>query len=142
MEAHEYNVDLLWKIDRRGILSSEQLNTSIEVATPPQFPGGIEGLWSPEHLITAAVSSCFMTTFLSIADKSRLAFESFSCSAKGILNMCEGQLMMTEILLHATLKISEQTDSERAEKILEKAEKYCLISNSIKSKVSLTTTIS
>jgi len=35
----------------------------IEVATLPEFPKGIPGIWSPEHLFTAAVSSCLMTTF-------------------------------------------------------------------------------
>ncbi len=68
MDAHYYNVDLNWIADRKGIISSPELVQKIEVATPPQFTNGIEGVWSPEHLLTAAVNSCFMTTFLAIAD--------------------------------------------------------------------------
>jgi peroxiredoxin-like protein len=141
MEAHYYHVNLKWLQDRKGELSSPELNNSFEVATPPQFPGGIEGIWSPEHLLTAAVSSCFMTTFLSIAEKSKLNYESFSCNAKGKLELVEGKMLMTEILLEAHLKISNEVDKERAEKILEKSEIHCLISNSIKSKVSLLSNI-
>ncbi|MCX6295380.1 MAG: OsmC family peroxiredoxin, partial [Bacteroidetes bacterium] len=83
MEPHNYNVDLNWISDRKGEISSPELNAKIEVATPPQFPKGIEGIWSPEHLFTAAVNSCFMTTFLSIAENSKLEFVTFSCNAKG-----------------------------------------------------------
>ncbi len=52
--------------------SSPVLNTKIEVATPPEFPKGIAGIWSPEHLLVAAVSSCLMTTFLAVAENSKL----------------------------------------------------------------------
>ena len=55
----------------------------IEVATPPEFPKGIAGIWSPEHLFVAAISGCLMTTFLAIAENSTLEFTSFSCQAKG-----------------------------------------------------------
>lgn len=67
MEAHKYLVNLEWSMDRKGEISSPVLDQKIEVATPPEFPKGMPGIWSPEHLFTAAVSSCFMTTFLAIA---------------------------------------------------------------------------
>lgn len=141
MEAHYYNVNLHWTSDRKGKISSPELNDTIEVATPPQFPNGIEGIWSPEHLLTAAVVSCFMTTFLSIAENSKLEFESFNCKSKGKLEQIEGKFLMTEIILEPTLIITKESDKDRAERILQKSETACLISNSIKSKVSLITTI-
>jgi peroxiredoxin-like protein len=141
MEAHYYNVNVNWVADRKGEISSPELHDKIEVATPPQFPKGIEGIWSPEHLLTGAVSSCFMTTFLSIAENSRLEFLSFNCSAKGKLEQVEGKFLMTEILLEPVLVIAKEADKEKAERILQKSEAACLISNSIKSKVSLLTTI-
>lgn len=141
MEAHAYKVDLKWISDRKGEISSPELNTKIEVATPPQFPKGIEGIWSPEHLFTAAVNSCFMTTFLSIAENSRLEFISFSCDGSGILDQIDGKFIMTEIILNPILKISNEKDLEKAERILQKSESACLISNSIRAKVVLKTTI-
>ena len=141
MEPHNYNVDINWVADRKGELSSPELTHKFEVATPPQFPKGIEGIWSPEHLFTASVISCFMTTFLSIAENSKLDFVSFKCSAKGKLEQLEGRLLMTEILLEPILVITKESDTEKADRMLHKAEAACLISNSIKSKVSLSTTI-
>jgi peroxiredoxin-like protein len=141
MEPHYFNVNLSWFTDRKGEMSSPELNDKIEVATPPPFPKGIEGIWSPEHLLTAAVNSCFMTTFLAVAENSKLEFVSFDCNAKGKLEQIEGKYLMTEILLEPTLMITKEADKDRAGRILQKSEAACLISNSIKSKVSMVTTI-
>jgi organic hydroperoxide reductase OsmC/OhrA len=141
MEAHFYNTNIEWKRDRKGVLSSPELPLTFEVATPPQFPKGMEGIWSPEHLLTAAVGSCFMTTFLSIAENSKLNFTAFSCSAQGKLEQAEGKLLITEIVVKPVLTILNITDKEKAEKVLQKSEAACLISNSIKAKVILETDI-
>lgn len=61
---HEYEVEVNWKNDRLGVLYSPELTDEVSVATPPQFNKGIAKIWSPEHLFTAAVNSCLMTTFL------------------------------------------------------------------------------
>ena len=45
--------------------------------------------------------------------------------------------VMTEITLRPTLVIGNARDFERANQILEKAEKHCLISNSIRSETKL-----
>ena len=144
MDAHFYNVDIAWKQDRKGLLSSPELintdkadNNGIEVATPPEFPKGIPGIWSPEHLFTAAVSSCLMTTFLSIAENSKLEFTHFECKSKGKLELVDGKFMMSEIILEPSVTIANESDREKAERILNKAEAACLISNSIRSKVTM-----
>ena len=141
MDTHIYNVDINWNTERKGVMCSPELNMlagksgCIEVATPPEFPKGIPGIWSPEHLFTAAVSSCLMTTFLAIAENSKLEFVSFQCHSEGKLEKVDGKFLMTEIILEPKLVIRHESDKERAERVLQKSEAACLISNSIKSKV-------
>ena len=141
MEPHYYNVEVNWNSERKGIMCSPELykdaGSCIEVATPPEFPKGMPGIWSPEHLFTAAVSSCLMTTFLSIAENSKLAFVSFSCKSKGKLEQVDGKFMMSEITLEPTIIIADEKDRERAERVLQKSEAACLISNSVKSKITM-----
>ena len=136
-QEHIYQVDLKWAEGRIGILSSPVLDDRIEVATPPQFPGGVEGIWSPEHLFVSSVSSCFMTTFTAIAENSKLSFESLEVKAEGKLDKKEGKFMVTEITLKPELMIADEADAEKASRIMEKAEAACLISNSIKTKITL-----
>ncbi|PKQ45273.1 OsmC family protein [Confluentibacter flavum] len=141
MEAHYYNVDINWEHTRKGMLCSPELNKKngvcIEVATPPEFAKGISGIWTPEHLFVAAVSGCLMTTFLAIAENSTLEFTSFCCQAKGTLEMIEGQLMISEILLKPTVVIHNEAYRDKAIRVIKKAENACLIAHSIKSKITL-----
>jgi peroxiredoxin-like protein len=145
MEPFYYNVDVNWNQDRKGVMCSPELNrdagSCIEVATPPEFPKGIPGIWSPEHLFTAAISSCLMTTFLAIAENYKLAFSNFSCKSTGKLEQLEGKFLMSEIILEPTVTIAEEKDRERAERVLQKSEAACLISNSVKSKITMYPTI-
>ena len=134
---YTYEVNLSWNEDRKGTASSPALSQSIEVATPPEFPKGIEGVWSPEHLFVASVNACLMTTFLAIAENSKLEFIEFHSSATGILDKVEGKFMMTEIYLRPSLTIQNPEQEEKALKVLNMSEKACLISNSIKAKVIL-----
>lgn len=137
MDAHFYNVDINWKSGRTGEMTSPELTNTVEIATPPQFPNGVEGIWSPEHLFTAAVASCLMTTFLAIAENSKLEFTDFQCGSKGKLEQVEGKFLMTEVILEPKVTIANEADREKAERVLHKSEAACLISNSVKSKVTM-----
>lgn len=132
-----FEVNLQWKNDRKGTLSSPVLPNQIEVATPPDFPKGMAGIWSPEHLFVAAVNSCFMTTFLSIAENSKMEFISFECNAVGIVDKVDGKYVVTEITLQPKILIPSSQNEDKARRIIEMTEKACLISNSIKSKINL-----
>lgn len=132
---HEYAVEVNWKNDRLGVLYSPELADKVNVATPPQFNKGMAKIWSPEHLFTAAVNSCLMTTFLAIAENSKLDFENFTSKSFGKLEMVDGKYMMSEVTLVPILTIRREGDKERAMRVLQKSEAACLISNSIKSEI-------
>ena len=133
---YSYATEVEWTGERGGDLSAPDL-PSLEVDAPPEFKGH-EGVWTPEHLFVAAVNSCFLTTFLAIAENSKLEFVSFRADAKGKIEKLEGQgFIMTEVVLHPKLLISHARDVDRARRILQKAEKNCLISNSIKAETRL-----
>jgi len=133
--AHHYKVNVNWKNDRMGLMSSPVLQSTIEVATPPEFPKGMAGIWTPEHLLVAAVNSCLMTTFLAIAENSKFSFVNFESNADGKLEKVDDKYMISEILLTPVLVIHDEVDREKAKRVLDKSEAACLISNSVKSKI-------
>jgi peroxiredoxin-like protein len=133
--TYHYEVNLNWESDRKGTISSPVLNSNIEVATPPEFTKGIPGIWSPEHLLVAAVNSCLMTTFLAIAENFKFDFIHFESNANGTLEKVDGKFMMSEVVLSPVLTIAPDADKEKAIRILEKSEAACLISNSVKAKI-------
>ncbi len=132
---HYYDVTVTWDCERKGIMSSAVLPQTIEVATPPEFPKGMPGIWSPEHLLVAAANSCLMTTFLAIAENSKIEFSSFTSKSVGKLEMVENKYMISEITLQPTVVIASEEQRERTLRVLQKSEAACLISNSLKSKI-------
>ena len=131
-----YNTTVHWKNDRIGELSEETL-PAITVATPPEFAKGVPNIWSPEHLFVASANVCLMTTFLSIAENSKLEFVSYKANAVGKLDKADGKFAIVEIVLSPEITLAQGVDENRARRILEKSEANCLISNSMKTKITL-----
>ena len=104
---------------------------AIEVAAPPEF-NGPEGMLSPEDLFVAAAASCFMTTFVTFSKKIRFDYKSFSCIARGTLERVEKGFEFTKIHISTTVSVGSDEIKSKAERALELAAKYCLVSNSMK----------
>lgn len=133
---HYYNTKVKWDEGRTGTLS-EPTMPEIKVATPPEFPKGVPNTWSPEHLYVAAANICLMTTFLAIAENSKLEFTNYECEGVGKLEKVDGKFVISEIELRPYITVTQEKDLERAERIIEKSENACLISNSMKTKIIL-----
>ncbi len=136
-DTYFYEVSLLWDFETKGTLRSLVTPDTIEVVTPVEFPKGMKGKWTPEHLFVAAVSSCFLSAFLLVADNSKFLFTSFESSATGKVEKLDGKLCVTEIILKPTLVIPSTQKEDKAIRILEMSERACAIARSIKTKVIL-----
>ena len=130
-----YKNSVKWERERKGIVSSDN-KPSFRVATPPEFKGH-PGIWSPEDLFIASVNSCIMTTFLYYAERNKLEFLSYKSNAEGILEIIGNKFMFSEIKVRPLIVIKNSLDINKARELIEISEKNCLISNSIKSNVSV-----
>ena len=138
---HYYEVKLLWNSETLSTLSSPLVSSKIEVETPPEFTNGIMEKWTPEHLFVAAVSSCLMPTFLLVAENSNVEFISFESKGVGTIEKLDGKYCVTEIVLKPTLTIPSTQNEAKAKRMLEMSEKACATANSIKTKITLESTI-
>tara|TARA_R110002110_G_scaffold153347_4_gene346677 strand:- start:618 stop:1058 length:441 start_codon:yes stop_codon:yes gene_type:complete len=107
----------------------------LTTAAPADF-GGPGDLWSPETLLVAAVSDCFILTFKAIARASRLDYDGVRCEVSGVLDKLDSGTCFTHINIVASATIPNGADADKAKKLLEKAESNCLITNSLKAEVS------
>ena len=141
-ENHFYQVDLSWKNGRVGELSSPVLDTTIQCATPPEFANGVPNIWSPEHFYAAAINSCFMTTFLAIAENFKVPFESFDCKTIIKLEVIDRKYIISEAEIHPIVKLSNpEKDADKAMRVIQKTKDNCLVTNSMKTEVNLHPTI-
>jgi len=112
------------------IVSSEGL-PDLETAGPAQF-GGPGNLWSPEDMLVASVANCLILSFRAIARVAKLEWSTLECEVEGELDKVEKLTQFVGFKVTARLTIPNAADRDKAGVILEKGEKYCLISNSLK----------
>ena len=127
---HQYLVSASGSEQSAVELSSSGL-MPMASAAPPEFDGPGD-LWSPETLLVAAVSDCFILTFRAISKASGLRWTKVSCNSSGTVDRNEGVTRFTAINLDIRLEVPSESDIEKAKKIVEKAERSCVISNSLK----------
>lgn len=106
-------------------------------SAPPLDFDGPGDAWSPEHLLLAAVETCFLFTLRAVAQASRLEFASLELSATGTVDRKDGVTRFTEIVLRPKLALPAGTDRERALRALEKSERTCLVSASLSTPIRL-----
>jgi organic hydroperoxide reductase OsmC/OhrA len=114
-------------------LAGERL-PDLASASPAEF-GGPGDQWSPETLLVAAVGDCLVLTFRAVAAASKLDWTSLSCSVTGTLDRVERVTQFTAFEVRAELEIAPGTDAELARRVVDKAERNCLVSNSLKASV-------
>lgn len=127
---HHYRVAASAEGAANVTLSADDL-PDLETAGPPEF-GGPGDVWSPETLLVGAVADCFILSFRAIARTAKLDWHTLTCEAEGELDKIEKLTQFTGFRVNAKLTVPAGTSEKKAQTILEKAEKYCLITNSMK----------
>jgi organic hydroperoxide reductase OsmC/OhrA len=126
----QFPVSIRWRGGRLARADADGKD-SLEIATPPEFRGGLEGVWSPEDLLVASTASCFVLTLAAVADRRQVSLLDVSIGATGHMGRRQdGRLGFTVIELHAvieTLSGSEEAVAAAAKA----AEEHCLIAQAL-----------
>ncbi len=126
---HEYVVTASAGAEGSVTVGSAGLD-DIQSSPPAQF-GGPGTQWSPEDLLVAAVANCLVLTFRAIARASKLEWNTIECVTMGTLDRVERQMRFTRMNIVATVTVPIGTDLARAERLLEKSEQTCLVTNTL-----------
>jgi organic hydroperoxide reductase OsmC/OhrA len=115
-----------------GTLSA-QVEDLVELgmAAPANF-GGPGDLLSPEDLQVMAIASCLILSFRAVARASKLEWDNLQVETNGTLDKVDRGMEFTEFHTRATLTLPAGTSREKATRVLAKADKTCLITNSLK----------
>ncbi len=132
---YAYQTNLEWNSENKGIMRSEN-KPDIDVACPPEF-GGHPGIWSPEDLFVASVEVCMLTTFLWYIKKEDISIKSYKSKAEGTVEMIGGVFQFSLVEVKMKVELCNGKDYEQVENILKKVKRACLISNSMKTKVTI-----
>jgi organic hydroperoxide reductase OsmC/OhrA len=126
MKELQFRVSTRWR--GGGLVRAESRGKEpIQLATPPEFRGGLEGYWSPEDQLVAAVASCFELTLAAVAERAEAPLLDATVTATGHMSRRDdGSFGFTVIELDALLEtVPGGEDAVRAAAAA--AEKRCLV---------------
>ncbi len=103
------------------------------------LPYSLEYNVDPEEAFVAAISSCHMLFFLSLAGHKGLLIDRYTDNAFGIMDKDEsGVSSISKVVLRPEVTSSAQAFSrQELEDIHEKAHSLCFIANSVKSEITI-----
>ena len=130
---HHYSVRASTGVEADVTLTAAGI-PALATAAPAEL-GGPGDRWSPETMLVGAVADCFILTFRGVARASKLPWTALRCEVTGTLDRVDRVTQFTSFDLRAELCVPPATDRSMAARSLEKAERACLIANSLKAPI-------
>lgn len=137
---YRYRITAGWTGARNGWVDAENAPDTLHFSAPREFQGE-PGHWTPEDFFVAAIGSCFVSTFSAIADFSKFKFTALEIEVEGYIEKQEGGFRFTQVVVRPMLTIEDAEAVERGIRLLEKAERACLVSRSLSTPILLEPTV-
>ncbi len=129
-KTYDFPLSVRWIAGRRTVAAVPGKD-DLEVATPPEFKGGVEGVWSPEDLLVGSVASCFAVTLVAVAERRSIPLRGLEIGASGrVTQRDDGRFGFTEVVLEVGLS-TEPGFEQQACEAAEQAERGCLVAASL-----------
>lgn len=110
----------------------------LHVATPPEFHGGLPGIWSPEELLVGAAASCYAVTLVAVAERSDVEVRDLTVRGTGhVTRRLDGKIGFVSLELHASFATDPQTEL-KARRVARKAKDVCIVTLALEVPVHLT----
>ncbi|HEX4910361.1 MAG TPA: OsmC family protein [Permianibacter sp.] len=147
--AH-YTAQVIWQRGEQAFVDNRysrnhrmRFDGGIELAASASphvvpLPYSDEAAVDPEELFVAALSSCHMLWFLSIAAKHGYRVDQYHDNASGVMTKnADGKLAMTAVTLKPKVQFSGEKlpSSNELDALHHQAHEECFIANSVKSDV-------
>ncbi|TQV76488.1 OsmC family peroxiredoxin [Aliikangiella marina] len=130
--ANEYSRGHEWRFDG---------GVTVPASASPHIvplPWSVEENVDPEEAFAAALSSCHMLFFLSIASKRKIQVESYTDKAEAIMeNNSQGKMVISKVILKPQIAFSGEKIPTQAEvdRLHHLAHESCFLANSVKCEV-------
>ncbi len=143
-----HSIEIKWELGEKKLLPGEYLtdhvvifneDVSIEAGSSPDYGGSIENI-NPEQKLAAAVSSCFMMTFLALAAKMKWPVKNYRDRAISYLGKNnEGRMFVNKIELNPQIIFDNDFNisNDEMNKMKKRSHKYCFIANSLSKEVEI-----
>jgi organic hydroperoxide reductase OsmC/OhrA len=131
MQPYPHTYSATSKGSATGLVPVESPGLPALSTAPPKEFDGPGDVWSPETLLVAAIADCFILTFRGVARAAKFDWDDLKCEVEGVLGRVEGVTRFSGYTNRATLTVKPGADHAKAKELLERAERVCLVNNSL-----------
>ncbi|MBP1969805.1 peroxiredoxin-like protein [Virgibacillus natechei] len=139
MATEHFHLKASWPGGRNseGYIDAGNLQTKISIPTEMDGPG--VGT-NPDEMLLGAAATCYIITLAAMIERAELPLKEMSLESEGIVDVTNGVFTYEKIIHKPTVILqggAPAGDRKRIEKLVEKAEKSCMISRAIQGNVEL-----
>jgi peroxiredoxin-like protein len=128
VKAFRFPVSVHWQGGRITRASAFD-KPDLRIAVPPEFRGGVPGVWSPEELLVSATASCFAVTLAGVAERMQLPLLRLEISGTGhVSKRDDGRFGFVAIELDVDVETPTVDAAERVDEAAAIAEERCIVS--------------
>ena len=143
-----HSIEIIWDLGDQELSPGKYLtdhkvilneNLTIDGGSSPDYGGSVSNI-NPEQKLAAAVSSCFMMTFLALAAKMKWPVKNYKDKAISYLGKNnEGRMYVNKIELNPQIIFDNDftISDDEMHKMKERSHKYCFIANSLSNDVEI-----
>lgn len=140
-QTHEFVARIDWKGAADGPTAdykSYSRDYDIAINGRPAIKGsaapvflGTDDRYNPEDLLVASLSACHMLSYLAVCARKNIAVTAYHDEAWGKMEMLEGKLRFTQVILRPVVAITNTSNLEKARRLHHNAHETCFIANSV-----------
>ena len=140
-----YRTTVTWKGDHWGHLAMG--NGPQYMFSAPPDAHGHAGVLTPEDAFVAAANTCVMMMFIWATERFKLDLVTYECQTEGVkLIELDRTEIFTELIFRPNIVVKANGQEvtrlrKQVDRALEAAQKYSLVANSVKSKITVEPTI-
>ena len=143
-----HSIEIIWDLGDQELSPGKYLtdhkvilneNLTINGGSSPDYGGSVNNI-NPEQKLAAAVSSCFMMTFLALAAKMKWPVKNYKDKAISYLGKNNaGRMYVNKIELNPQIIFDNDftISNDEMQKMKERSHKYCFIANSLSKDVEI-----
>ncbi|MCF8467977.1 MAG: OsmC family protein [Sneathiella sp.] len=139
--SHEFIARIDWTGGGHGSTTDYKTysrNYEISIKNRPIIKGsadpvflGTDDRYNPEDLLVASLSACHLLSYLALCARNNIEVTGYHDDAWGKMEMKNGSLCFTEVILKPVVTISAASDLEKAKHLHHDAHGVCFIANSV-----------
>lgn len=139
MAEHEFHLKAEWPGGRNSVGDIIAGNLKTKISIPPEMDGPGIGT-NPDEMLLGAAATCYLITLAAMIERAKLPLQEMSIESVGIVDVTKGIFTYKKIVHKPVVMLQKDAEPRQMKmlgRLVQKAEKSCMISNALRGNVEI-----